>query len=89
MGRARALLTLVGLSAGDVVIRSLTLEMAKRRENRPDLRKSRLIIEIAHESDEVHEEMHNAAIEAACSHNGVIFLGGTSDGEPFDKEPEA
>jgi hypothetical protein len=66
----------------------LTLEMAKARENRPGLRKSRLIIEIAHESDEVHEEMHDAAVKAACSHNGVIFLGGLSDGDPFDHEPE-
>ena len=63
----------------------LNLEVAKARENRPGLRKSRLIIEIAHESDEVHEQMHDAAIKAACSHNGVMFLGGMSDGKPFDK----
>ena len=66
----------------------LNLEVAKSREQRPGLRRSRLIIDIAHESDSVHEAMHDAAIKAACSHNGVIFLGSTSDGEPFDKEHE-
>lgn len=65
---------------------NFNLEMAKAREGRPGLRRSRLVIEIAHESDRVHEEAHEEAIKAACSHNGVIFLGGVSDGEPFDKE---
>lgn len=65
----------------------LSLSVARAREGRPGLKSSRLVITIAHEDDGVHEQRHEAAISAAMNWPGVVFLGGLSDGEPFDKQP--
>jgi hypothetical protein len=63
----------------------LNLEVAKEREKRPALLKSTLTINMAHENPEFHGRAHEAMLDVLHKQfPTMIFLGGVSDGEPFD-----
>lgn len=65
---------------------NLNFEMAKVRENRPNMQRSRLVIEMAHENPMYHEAAHDQIISLLHQRfPSMVFLGAVSDGEPFDK----